>query len=198
VKAYPLLAAALLLLGCVAPAGSDSQNNSLLQSVPQNGSPTLGGSVSLLKAQKGDLVAVDYLGTLDDGKAFDTSIKAEAQKAGLPLRPEYAPLEFTVGAGQMIKGFDDGVVGMQENETKTIHISAAEAYGERREDQIVEVPKSRLTGLDPKVGVQLQTSTGAVGTITRVGTDNVTVDFNHPLAGKALNFKITLRRITRP
>jgi peptidylprolyl isomerase len=187
----------LLFLGCVAPSPSPGPNDTLAQSVLPSPTPAPGGSVTLLKAQKGDLVAVDYLGTLDDGTVFDTSIQAEAQKAGLPRRPEYAPLQFTVGAGQMIKGFDDGVVGMQENETKTVHIAPAEAYGERRADAIVEVPKSRLPGIEPEVGVQLQTSTGAVGTITRVGTDNVTVDFNHPLAGKALNFKITLRRITR-
>ncbi|MFH1056909.1 MAG: FKBP-type peptidyl-prolyl cis-trans isomerase, partial [Candidatus Micrarchaeota archaeon] len=65
-----------------------------------------------MKVERGDLVAVDYLGTLDDGTVFDTSIKVEAEKAGLPLRTSYEPLEFTVGAGQMIKGFDDAGVGL--------------------------------------------------------------------------------------
>ena len=103
-----------------------------------------------MTAQKGDTVAVDYVGTLDNGTAFDTSIKEEAQKAGLPLRDSYAPLEFTVGEGQMIAGFDNAVVGMKVGEEKNVHLTPSEAYGNQG-----------------------------------------------PLAGKALNFRIVMRKITK-
>lgn len=149
-----------------------------------------------VKVEKGDSIAVDYLGYTDDGKVFDTSIKAEAQKAGLPSRPSYEPLEFTAGAGQMIKGFDDAVIGMKEGEEKTINIPAAQAYGERNNNMIVEIPRNQIPG-DVRVGAQLQASNGAVATVVKVTNDTITIDGNHPLAGKALNFKITVRKITK-
>jgi len=148
-------------------------------------------------AAKGDTVAVDYVGTLDDGTVFDTSIKAEAQKAGLPLRPSYEPLEFVVGAGQMIKGFDDAVVGMKVGDEKTVHLQPSEAYGEKRADMIVTVPKSRVGG-NVSVGDRLSSSQGLSGVVTNVTNDTVTADFNHELAGKALNFRIIMRRVTKP
>lgn len=147
-------------------------------------------------AAKGDTVAVDYVGTLDDGTVFDTSLKAEAQKAGLPLRPSYEPLEFTVGAGQMIKGFDAGVVGMKVGDEKTIHLQPSEAYGEKSAEIIVAIPKANIGG-NVSIGDRLSSSQGLSGIVTKVTNDTITADFNHELAGKALNFRIIMRKVTK-
>ncbi|MEM4255074.1 MAG: peptidylprolyl isomerase [Candidatus Norongarragalinales archaeon] len=176
-----LLLVSFLLAGCVS-----TQNQA---------SPSAGGN--RLKAQNGDLVAVDYLGTLDDGRVFDTSIKSEAEKAGLPLRPSYAPLEFTVGGGQMIKGFDNAVVGMAEGEEKTVKLEPADAYGEKRADLIVEIPASSFGDRPPRLGDKLQSDTGMVAVVVNVSNRTITIDANHALAGKTLTFKIIMRKITR-
>ena len=149
-----------------------------------------------MKAQNGDSVAVDYVGTLDDGTVFDTSLQSEATKAGLPLRAAYSPLEFTVGAGQMIAGFDAAVVGMAEGEEKTVHLSPAEAYGEKRADLIVWISRANVPS-DVKTGSQLTSSQGMSGTVIEMNSTSVKIDFNPALAGKALNFRIILRKITK-
>lgn len=173
---------AILLAGCT----------SQVQVTP---TPSSGGSG--LKAEKGDVVSVDYVGSLDDGTVFDTSLKLEAQKAGLEPRPSYEPLEFTVGAGQMIKGFDQGVVGMKKGETKTVRIEPEDAYGGVRQDLIVSLNASQFGDRVPKKGDKLQASNGMVATVANVTNATVTIDANHPLAGKALNFKIIMREIQK-
>jgi len=149
--------------------------------------------------KKGDKIAVDYVGTLEDGTLFDTSVEAEAKKAGFPARPSYAPLSFTVGAGQMIAGFDAGVVGMALNETKTVKIAAKDAYGEWTEDAVQALPTKQLSDMlnaTPKVGMQLYTQSGAAGKIVSTDANITKIDFNHALAGKTLIFKITVRKIS--
>ena len=90
----------------------------------------------------GDKIAVDYIGRLNEQEVFDTSVKTVAEAGGKysPQRNYDEGLSFTVGAGQMIKGFDEAVVGMKVGETKTVHIPAEKAYGARRDDLIVRVP----------------------------------------------------------
>jgi len=154
---------------------------------------TMAGTV-----KKGDKIAVDYVGTLEDGTLFDTSVEAEAKKAGMPARPSYAPLSFTVGAGQMIAGFDAGVVGMALNETKTVKIPAKDAYGEWTEDAVQSLPTKQLAEMlnaTPKLGMQLYTQNGASGKIVSTDANVTKIDFNHALAGKTLIFKITVRKI---
>ncbi len=150
--------------------------------------------------EKGDKVSVMYLGTLENGEVFDTNIIEEAKTAGIyqSARP-YTALEFEVGAGQMIKGFDEGVIGMKEGETKTITIPPEQAYGQPQQDLIRKVPIEDLTktGVAPEVGQVLSTSTGAMGTIKEVTDTEVTIDFNHFLAGKTLQFKITMEKIEK-
>ncbi|MFH0835405.1 MAG: peptidylprolyl isomerase [Candidatus Micrarchaeota archaeon] len=183
-----LLVAAVLLLGCVSqptPSATPSVSASVAPS-----------TVVKMIAENGDTVAVDYVGTFDNGSVFDTSVKSEAQRAGLPLRPSYEPLEFTVGAGQMISGFDAAVVGMSEGEEKTVHLSPSEAYGERREDRILTLPVSQIPA-DAKVGSVLTTGSGAQGTVTKIENGNATIDFNSAMAGKALNFRIIVKKITK-
>lgn len=131
----------------------------------------------------GKTVKVHYKGTLDDGSVFDSSEGKD-------------PLEFQVGAGQVIPGFDSAVQGMSEGETKTVKIASAEAYGDQREDMIAEIPQDQIPNdMDVKVGqaLQLKTPQGDVPVqVVDVNDDNVKVDANHPLAGQDLTFELTL------
>lgn len=148
-----------------------------------------------MAVKSGDTVKVDYLGTTE-GKVFDTSIEAEAKKAGLPARPTYEPLAFTAGAGQVVPGFDKAVIGMTVGQEKMAVLKPSEAYGVSDPQAIVQVPRSMFdNSSEPQVGLQVQSPQGYPGVITKVDSQNVTVDFNHPLAGKELTFKIILREI---
>jgi FK506-binding protein 1 len=129
-------------------------------------------------AAKGMNVKVEYTGTLTDGSVFDSSEGRE-------------PLAFTVGAGQMIPGFDAGVVGMQVGETKELSLPPADAYGEHDERGVQEVPVANLPeGIE--VGAQLETQQGGRAVVKEINGDTAVVDLNHPLAGQTLQFKITL------
>ena len=138
-------------------------------------------------AVNGNTVKVHYTGTLNDGTEFDSSEGGE-------------PLEFTLGARQMIAGFEDAVYGMRVGESKTVTIPPEEAYGLRNEDMIVEVERSALpAGSDPQVGqsLQLTDSSGrrVTAEIIEVGATTVTVDANHRLAGEDLTFQIRVVEI---
>jgi peptidylprolyl isomerase len=142
--------------------------------------------------ENGDTISVDYVGKLEDDTVFDTSEKEVALEAGIyNEKRDYKPLTFTVGAGQMIKGFDEGVVGMKIGEEKTLKISPEDAYGEYREEYAKELPRDAVN-FTPEVGMQLATETGLRGTITDVKEENFVVDFNHSLAGKTLIFKVKI------
>jgi len=138
-------------------------------------------------AKDGDTVRVHYTGTLDDGTTFDSSVERE-------------PLEFTLGQDQVIPGFEEAVRGLEVGQSKTVTIPAAEAYGPYSEQLVMEIGRDQLPeGLDPEVGQQLQAQ-GADGrttvvVITEVSETTVTVDANHPLAGKDLTFEIELVEI---
>jgi len=136
------------------------------------------------KAVKGSEVKVHYTGTLSDNTVFDSSRERD-------------PLAFTVGSGQMIKGFDDAVVGMAVGESKTVNIPAADAYGPKLEEAMIDMPKDKLPeGMEPQVGMQLEASHAdgrkQILEITEIKEDSVTLDANHPLAGKDLTFEIEL------
>ena len=139
-------------------------------------------------AKTGDRVKIEYTGTLDDGTVFDSNIEQERL------------LEFEVGGGQVIKGFDDAILGMQEGEEKQFSISPADAYGEHDPTLIQKVPKEvfpsdaeLVPGLLFEAG--LPTGEKVPATITSIEEGVVLVDLNHPLAGKRLNFKIKLSAI---
>jgi FKBP-type peptidyl-prolyl cis-trans isomerase 2 len=132
--------------------------------------------------QKGDTVSVYYTGTLTNGTVFDSNVGKET-------------FNFTVGANEVIPGFDQGVIGMKLNETKTITIPANEAYGPVNPSLIVKVPKSSFTNQSVEVGMYVtQTTNGQQyqGVVTAVNSTTVTVDFNSPLAGQTLIFQIKL------
>lgn len=134
------------------------------------------------QAKKGDSVKVHYTGKLDDGTVFDSSVGRE-------------PLDFTVGAGQLIAGFDEAVVGMAAGEKKTVRISAEQAYGPHNPEMTLQVPRSDLPAdIQPELGMQLEASQegghSMVVTVVEVTDESVTFDANHPLAGKALTFDL--------
>lgn len=139
------------------------------------------------QAKKGDTVKIHYHGRLTDGTTFDSSEGRE-------------PLEFELGGGQVIPGFDLGVTGMAIGEKKTINIPAAEAYGEKNEEMILEFPKAQFPeDMVPEIGMQLNMSNGQGQNfpvvIVEVKEEVVMLDANHPLAGKELIFDLELVEI---
>jgi peptidylprolyl isomerase len=139
------------------------------------------------QAKNNDKVAVHYTGKLDDGTVFDTSANKD-------------PLEFTLGAGQVIPGFENGIIGMAEGETKTVKIAPAEAYGDVRQDLIISVKKDEIPAdINVEVGQHLQINQPngqAIPVKVTAATDTeVTLDANHPLAGQTLTFDIELVKI---
>lgn len=136
------------------------------------------------QVKKGDTVKVHYHGKLTNGTTFDSSEGRE-------------PLEFEVGGGMVIPGFDDGVTGMAIGEKKTIHIPADQAYGPKQEEMIMEFPRDRFPeDMVPEVGMQLNMSNGSGQnfpvTIAEVREAVVVLDANHPLAGEDLIFDLEL------
>jgi FKBP-type peptidyl-prolyl cis-trans isomerase 2 len=136
------------------------------------------------QAKKGDTIKVHYHGKLTNGDTFDSSEGRE-------------PLEFEIGGGMVIAGFDEGVTGMVVGEKKTIHIPFDQAYGPKQEEMIMEFPKDKFPpDMTPEVGMQLNMSNGSGQnfpvTIAAVKEDVVVLDANHPLAGEDLIFDLEL------
>ena len=151
--------------------------------------------------EKGDNVSVNYIGKLDNGTVFDTSLIDIAKEAGLydaNSTRTYEPMSFVVGTGQMISGFDNGVLNMTVGEEKTLKLSPDEAYGEYNQEYLVPVPRSDLenASIVPEIGKQVGTLMG-VATIVDITGSNVTLDFNSPLAGKNLTFDVTVVSIEK-
>ncbi|MBI2412254.1 MAG: peptidylprolyl isomerase [Deltaproteobacteria bacterium] len=138
----------------------------------------------MAQAKKGDHVKVHYKGTLEDGSEFDASFNRE-------------PIEFTLGEGMLLPRFEQAVEGMDEGETRNIKIPAEEAYGPYFQDLVIEFEKEQFPpDLDPKIGehLELQQEDGSstVVKIVSISGDKVSLDANHPLAGKDLLFEIRL------
>ncbi len=136
------------------------------------------------QANEGDKVKVHYHGKLRSGETFDSS---EGRN----------PLEFTIGSGQVIKGFDEGVKGMQVGDKKTVEINAADAYGPKDDRNVIEFPKDQFpSDMKPETGMQLMLSDGQGQqfpvTVTEVKDDVIVLDANHPLAGEDLIFDIEM------
>ena len=139
------------------------------------------------KVKDGDTVKVHYTGKLEDGTVFDSSKEGE-------------PLELTIGAGNVIEGFEKGVIGMERGGSKTVTIPPEEAYGPMNEELVAKVKKETFPGnITPVIGEQLQLKQqdGNIVnvTITEIIGDTVTLDANHPLSGKTLIFDIELVEI---
>lgn len=141
----------------------------------------------MTEAKSGDTVRLHYKGTLDDGSVFDSSEGRE-------------PLEFTVGSGQIISGLEEAIPGMKVGEEKTVRIEAENAYGPHNPSARQSVPRANIPDTVPlEVGLQLQAQTENGQTISVTVVDfndqEVVLDANHPLAGKALTFEIQLTAI---
>jgi peptidylprolyl isomerase len=135
-------------------------------------------------AKDGDRVRVHYTGRLEGGQVFDSSRGGE-------------PLEFTVGAGEVIAGFDEAVRGMSVGETKTVEIEPEDAYGPRREGLVATIERERAQfPVEPQVGMNLalplQDGSQLEVVVTEVTPEHVTIDGNHPLAGEKLIFDVEL------
>jgi peptidylprolyl isomerase len=141
----------------------------------------------MLTAKNGDTVKVAYTGKFEDGTVFDSSA-------------EHGPMEFTIGKGQVVPGFENAIIGMELGDLKTATIAAGDAYGEHREDLLLVVDRDKLPAdLNPAVGEQLELrrpdGQAILVTIAEVTDTNITLDANHPLAGKNLVFEIELKAI---
>ena len=141
----------------------------------------------MAEAKQGDTVHVHYTGRLTDGTTFDSSQDRD-------------PLEITLGQGAVIPGFEKAVEGMSVGDQKTASIPVDEAYGPRRDELVMDVPRTQLPeGLDPKPGEQLrmQSPDGQAVPVVVAGTTDeiIKIDANHPLAGKDLTFDLLLVKI---
>lgn len=162
----------LALAGCTElPSKKQADSSNLL------GDTIVGDSIAA-----GNYVTLYYKGTLDDGSIFDQTSEGN-------------PATFQVGVGALIPGFDQGLIGMKVGEKKTIDITPAMAYGEYNLESVIEVPKQQLLDANIPVvpGVTVNSSAGQ-GKIIAINADTLTVkiDFNHPLAGKALHFDVEI------
>lgn len=144
----------------------------------------------MTEVRKGDNVKVHYKGTLADGTVFDSSEGKE-------------PLEFAVGSGQVIQGFDEAMIGMKVGESKVVNIPVEKAYGMRDEAMVMTVPVDQVPpDLEPEVGMRLEMG-GVNGEVIRVvvveiDENNIILDANPPLAGEELTFSIELTECTTP
>jgi peptidylprolyl isomerase len=140
----------------------------------------------MAKAKNGDLVKVNYEGKLKDGTVFGCSLDDE-------------PLEFKIGDGNLIPAFEEAVIGMDLKDSKTIEVPCKEAFGEYRDDLVLSVSRNELPpDLEPKVGEKVELMREDItfaAEITDVSDDAITLDVNHPLAGKDLTFDIELVEI---
>lgn len=140
-------------------------------------------------AKDGDTVKVHYTGRLEDGSEFDSSRQRD-------------PIEFKIGDGEILPGVEQAVVGLEPGGTNEVTLPADDAYGQRRDDMIQEIERSVLPQeIEPEVGLQLQAQSPngqpLLLTITDVGEEKVTVDANHPLAGKDLTFEVELVEVVK-
>jgi len=134
--------------------------------------------------KNGDKVKVHYTGRLEDGKVFDSSIDQE-------------PLDVEVGGAQVIPGFEEGLLGMEEGEKKTISIPPEEGYGQRDSALLIEIPNKNIPDeIKPEVGMKLRLADkkgqSVMVTVTDVGDESIHLDANHPLAGRVLVFDLEL------
>jgi len=144
----------------------------------------------MTEVRKGDNVQVHYTGKLEDGTVFDSS---EGK----------GPLEFTVGSGQVIAGFDEAVTGMKVGDSKTVHIPVEKAYGERNDEMVIQAPIEQVPpDLKPELGMRLEMG-GMNGellrvVVTEITDTHITLDANPPLAGKDLTFDLNLVACVTP
>ncbi|MFH1225602.1 MAG: peptidylprolyl isomerase [Candidatus Diapherotrites archaeon] len=177
----------LVLAGCSQPAeNTNTSAGSGSPAVNAGGNQqSSGGDDAMKTVAKGDTVKVEYVGKFPGGEVFD---KSEGR----------GPLEFTVGAGQMIAGFDEAVVGMKLNSEKTVTIPPEKAYGTLDPSLVVEVPLANIGGDgNVQIGSTLTAANGRQATVVGISDGNAKISFAHPLAGKTLEFRIKVVSIVK-
>ena len=145
------------------------------------------------KVQEGDLVTVMYDGLLDNGEVFESSA-------------DTGPLQFAVGLGTVMNTFEEGVLGMKEGETKDVQVSPADSFGEHKPELVQTIDRSSLgKEIDVQVGLVLGMTIEKDGEshkvpamVVKIVGDEITLDYNHPLAGKELTYRITVEKIAPP
>jgi FKBP-type peptidyl-prolyl cis-trans isomerase 2 len=146
--------------------------------------------------EPGDRVELSYVGRFEDGTVFATSDAGVAREHGLTNDPEastFTPLSFTVGAGEVIEGLSEAVLGMEAGEEQTVTVPPERAYGDYDPDRVREYDPETfeaMVGQSPAVGLHVEAQNGLHGDVTAVTDDAVQVDFNHELAGKTLVFEL--------
>lgn len=189
-----LLVFSLFLAGCTQLQGTLGPTGPLPQATAaanDSGFQPLSGVVV-----QGSRVSIRYAGSFENGTLFDTNIVADARAAGLNPPEELPLLNVTVGAQEVIPGFEKALLAMRAGQEKKVKIAPEDAYGQPSAEYVVRVNASEFSKESaPQVGATVATSTGARGTVTAVEGDKVTIDFNHPLAGKTLVFKIIVEKI---
>ncbi|MBI2663461.1 peptidylprolyl isomerase [Candidatus Woesearchaeota archaeon] len=140
-----------------------------------------------MPVNKGDKIKVEYTGTFDDGEIFDTSSHGDHSH----------PLEFEAGSGQVIKGFDEAVIGMEKGEEKEIRLEPSEGYGDYNDELVKDLPRDQFSKdfelkVGMMIGVNIPNGPQVPAKVVKLTKNEVTLDMNHPLAGKALNFKIKI------
>jgi peptidylprolyl isomerase len=146
--------------------------------------------------ETGDTVSIEYVGRFEDGGVFDTSRESVASENDLDHHPdrEYDPLTVEVGAGEVIEGLEDGLLGLEEGDEEAVTIPPEAGYGEHSDDRVVSYDREEFTGMiggrDPEEGMEVQTEEGLPGDVVAVDDDSVRIDFNHELAGETLEFEV--------
>ncbi|NQV04921.1 peptidylprolyl isomerase [bacterium] len=175
--AAPLIGIILLASACGSDDAADQSGGAILTTTTIAAPATTAGDPDAV-AGVGNTVSVHYTGTLDDGSQFDSSAGRE-------------PLQFEIGAGEVIPGFDDAVTGLKVGDTVTVRLTPEEAYGEHDPANVQDVPLDQLPeGVN--AGDELVSPIGAVVVVQSVDADSAIIDFNPPLAGQALTFEIAL------
>ena len=168
---FTAIFAALVLAGCTQQPPAQESN---------------GTGISAQLVEQYNTIKVEYEGRLESGEVFDSSAR------------QGKPLEFAAGAGRVIKGFDEAVLGMRLNGEKTVTIAPEKAYGQRDERKVVDIPKAQFTNWATlEVGMPVNSSEGPNGKIIELKEDSAVVDFNHELAGKTLIFWIKVVEIRK-
>ncbi len=149
-----------------------------------------------MAVENGDIVRVEYIGRFQEsGDVFDTSREDVAEEEDILNNDrQYQPLEFTAGSGEVVEGFDEGVIGMEVGSSKEIVVPPEKGYGEHSDDMIREYDReefNEVIGQDAEVGMHIHTE-NAHGDVVEVGDESVSVDFNHELAGETLVFEVEL------
>ncbi|WP_297556028.1 peptidylprolyl isomerase [Thermococcus sp.] len=152
-----------------------------------------------MKVEAGDYVLFNYIGRFENGEVFDTSIEELAKEHGIYVEErEYGPMWARIGVGEIIPGLDEALIGMEPGERKTVTVPPEKAYGMPNPELVIKVPVEEFTkaGLEPQEGLYVMTDSG-IAKILEVKENLVSLDFNHPLAGKTLIFEVEVIEVKK-